>query len=191
MSKVFVVTGPSAIGKTYLADLLVSTYPEDIAAAKVVTTRQPRVGETGTDRVFVSAEVFAALKNSGDFVVHGEFGGNYYGYTAAALNSLQLQKSIIVNTWPAMIPAFENIQDVVIVGLSVDSTHLVLLEKRLAERSENAEIFEKRKVLIRQDIKIMAKYHKNISALGHTFFINDDTSIQTEVLPFILNYMHQ
>ena len=187
MNKIIVVTGPSAVGKTYLADLLISEYAHKIAAAKVVTTRLPRPGETGTDRIFVSAEEYERMKNSGEFIVHGAFGGNNYGYTAPALDTSLAKKSIVVNTWPAMIPAFEKIEGVVIVGLSVDTAHLPLLEKRLSERSETVDVYEKRKVLIRQDIAIMAKYQTNIASNGKTFYISDDTSIQADVLPYILS----
>ena len=191
MNKIIVVTGPSAVGKTYLADLLVSAHAQRIVAAKVVTTRQPRQGETGTDRLFVSEEAFANMKARGEFVVEGEFGGNRYGYTTDALRVSKHKKSIIVNTWPAMIPAFEKIKDVLLVGLTVDEAHLALLEERLHNRSEAPDVIEKRKQLIRADVQTMLQYQDNLAACGRTFFIHDNTSIHTDVLPFILGYIQQ
>jgi guanylate kinase len=191
MSKVIVVTGPSAVGKTYLADLLVSTYAEHIISAKVVTTREPRQGETGTDRIFVSKEAFTNMLQHGEFIVEGEFGGNQYGYTAEALEVVQHKKSIIINTWPAMIPAFEKIKNVLLVGLTVDTGHLPLLEERLLGRSESSDILEKRKQLIRADVQTMLQYRDNIASCGRTFYIHDDTSIHTDVLPFILDYIQR
>lgn len=191
MNKLIVVTGPSAVGKTYLADLLVSSYATHIASAKVVTTRVPRQGETGTDRIFVTKETFADMQERGEFVVEGEFGGNRYGYTADALVVAQDKKSIIVNTWPAMIPAFAKIKDVLLVGLTVDENHLPLLEERLLDRSESSDVFEKRKQLIHADVQTMLRYQDNIASCGRTFYIHDNTSIHTDVLPFILDQIQQ
>ncbi len=186
MHKIIVVTGPSAVGKTFLADILTSEYADEIVSAKVVTTRTPRAGETGTDRLFVSVEAYEQMKSKGEFVVHGEFGGNSYGYTAEALDTTLVQKSIIINTWPAMIPEFQHIHDVVIIGLSVEKAYLPLLEKRLKDRAESADVYEKRRDLIRQDIEIMAHNFDRVATKGRTFYIEDDSSLRTDVLPYIL-----
>src|SRR4051794_28824713 len=79
MAKVFVITGPSGVGKGTLIRLLRERLPE-LALSVSATTRQPRPGETqGADYHFLSDEEFARRVADGDFVEWAEYSGRRYG----------------------------------------------------------------------------------------------------------------
>lgn len=79
-SHVWVISGPSAVGKGTVCARLKELHPELFYSVSM-TTRPPRPGEVdGVDYRFVSVEEFRELIDSGDLlewaVVHGT---NYYG----------------------------------------------------------------------------------------------------------------
>jgi guanylate kinase len=79
MSQVFVITGPSGVGKGTLIRLLRERIPE-LALAVSATTRAPRPGETdGVDYHFLSDEEFARRVRAGEFVEWAEYSGRRYG----------------------------------------------------------------------------------------------------------------
>jgi guanylate kinase len=76
---VFVITGPSGVGKGTLIRLLRERVPE-LALSVSATTRQARPGETqGVDYHFISDEEFARHVDAGDFVEWAEYSGRRYG----------------------------------------------------------------------------------------------------------------
>jgi guanylate kinase len=79
MPGVFVITGPSGVGKGTLIRLLRERVPE-LALSVSATTRQARPGETqGEDYHFISDEEFARHVEAGDFVEWAEYSGRRYG----------------------------------------------------------------------------------------------------------------
>ena len=79
MSHVFVITGPSGVGKGTLIRLLRERIPE-LALSVSATTRAPRAGEEdGVDYHFLSDEEFAAKVAAGEFVEWAEYSGRRYG----------------------------------------------------------------------------------------------------------------
>ena len=78
-ARVFVITGPSGVGKGTLIRSLLDRYPE-LSLAISATTRPPRVGETdGIDYHFLDPAEFDRLVGAGQFVEHAEYAGNRYG----------------------------------------------------------------------------------------------------------------
>jgi guanylate kinase len=76
---VFVITGPSGVGKGTLIRGLLERIPE-LELSTSATTRKPRPGEQdGVDYHFLTPEQFAARVESGDFVEHATYSGNMYG----------------------------------------------------------------------------------------------------------------
>jgi guanylate kinase len=76
---VFVITGPSGVGKGTLIRLLRERVPE-LALSVSATTRQPRPGETqGEDYWFLSDEEFERRVAGGAFVEWAEYSGRRYG----------------------------------------------------------------------------------------------------------------
>jgi guanylate kinase len=79
VSKVFVITGPSGVGKGTLIGELRRRVPE-LECSVSATTRQPRRGEEdGVDYHFLEPEDFAARIEAGEFLEWAEYSGNRYG----------------------------------------------------------------------------------------------------------------
>ncbi len=79
MGKVFVITGPSGVGKGTLIEQLLARVPE-LELSISATTREPRPGETnGRDYFFLTPEEFRRRLEAGDFLEHASYSGNYYG----------------------------------------------------------------------------------------------------------------
>jgi guanylate kinase len=78
-SKVFVITGPSGVGKGTLIRGLLERMPE-LELSVSATTRAPRPAEQdGVDYYFLTPDQFEARVANGDFVEHAEYSGNRYG----------------------------------------------------------------------------------------------------------------
>jgi len=78
-AKVFVITGPSGVGKGTLISRLLERMDE-LELSTSATTRTPREGEAdGREYHFLSPEEFAARADAGDFLEHATFSGNRYG----------------------------------------------------------------------------------------------------------------
>jgi guanylate kinase len=79
VGKVFVITGPSGVGKGTLIERLRERIPE-LELSISATTREPRPGEEdGRDYHFLSPEEFRRRLEAGDFLEHASYSGNYYG----------------------------------------------------------------------------------------------------------------
>ena len=77
--RVFVVTGPSGVGKGTLIRTLRERMPE-LELSVSATTRSPRPGERdGVDYHFLSDEEFDRRARAGEFVEHATYAGRRYG----------------------------------------------------------------------------------------------------------------
>jgi guanylate kinase len=79
MSKVFVITGPSGVGKGTLIKELLQRIP-DLELSISATTREPREGEVdGRDYHFLVREEFDRRVEAGDFLEFATYSDNRYG----------------------------------------------------------------------------------------------------------------
>jgi len=79
VGKVFVITGPSGVGKGTLIERLLERVPE-LELSISATTRDPRPGEVDDREYhFLSPEDFRRRLEAGDFLEHASYSGNYYG----------------------------------------------------------------------------------------------------------------
>jgi guanylate kinase len=79
MSKVFVITGPSGVGKGTLIRELCRRLP-DLELSISATTRAPREGEVdGREYHFLSPEEFERRMRAEDFLEYATYSGNRYG----------------------------------------------------------------------------------------------------------------
>ena len=78
-SKVFVITGPSGVGKGTLIRELLKAVP-DLELSVSATTRGPREGEVdGRDYHYLTPEQFEQRKDEDDFLEFATYSGNRYG----------------------------------------------------------------------------------------------------------------
>jgi guanylate kinase len=79
MARVFVITGPSGVGKGTLIQGLMERLPE-LELSVSATTRAPRRGESdGVDYHFLSGQEFQRRVEAGEFVEHADYAGRRYG----------------------------------------------------------------------------------------------------------------
>jgi guanylate kinase len=79
MAKVFVITGPSGVGKGTLIRELLQRVP-DLELSVSATTRAPREGEeNGRDYHFLTPEEFEQRVEEKDFLEWATYSGNRYG----------------------------------------------------------------------------------------------------------------
>jgi guanylate kinase len=85
----FVISGPSGVGKDALIDKVVAQDPW-IRRSVSYTTRRPRAAEKdGVDYTFVSREQFERLIEDGTFLEHATYDGNMYGTSARRVADLE------------------------------------------------------------------------------------------------------
>jgi guanylate kinase len=86
MPRVFVITGPSGVGKGTLIGELLKRIPE-LELSVSATTRPPREGEVdGRDYHFLSAAEFDRRAAEGEFIEHATYSGNRYGTLRSELD---------------------------------------------------------------------------------------------------------
>jgi guanylate kinase len=79
VARVFVITGPSGVGKGTLIRGLMERHPQ-LELSVSATTRGPRPGEQdGVDYHFLTREEFDRRVAEGDFVEHADYAGRSYG----------------------------------------------------------------------------------------------------------------
>ncbi len=79
MAKVFVITGPSGVGKGTLIKELLKRVP-DLELSVSATTRQPREGEVdGRDYHFLSVDEFDRRIAEKEFLEFAAYSGHHYG----------------------------------------------------------------------------------------------------------------
>jgi len=83
--QVFVISGPSGVGKNTVADALVRR--GCAVRAVTATTRPPRAGEQdGIDYLFVTVEEFQSWIQTGRLIEYTKYIGNFYGTPVASVN---------------------------------------------------------------------------------------------------------
>lgn len=179
-----VITGPSAIGKTFLANTLLANYGDYFEQAKLVTTRQPRLHDPATDREFVNADTFASMEKNGEFAAVGMFHNNQYGYRHDIF--APRAKHMLVNVWPEFLLTILKQDNTQAVVLTASTQSLTLLESRMLARGDDAHTVAERKKLIIADIATLEKICASNELQGKVFTIQGDDDIYDAVIPWIL-----
>ncbi|MCH9617662.1 MAG: Guanylate kinase [Chlamydiia bacterium] len=85
--RLFVISAPSAAGKTTIINRLISLLGGSLHRVITCTTRKPRDGEVhNVDYNFLSPESYNKLLKEGAFIEHASVYGNHYGVLHADLN---------------------------------------------------------------------------------------------------------
>jgi guanylate kinase len=95
--KVFVITGPSGVGKGTLIAKLLGEVPE-LELSISATTRKPREGERdGRDYHFLTEDEFQRRVDADDFLEFATYSGNRYGTLRSAVDDrLEEGRSVVL-----------------------------------------------------------------------------------------------
>lgn len=151
-SKVFVVTGPSGVGKGTLIARVRELHP-DLDLSISATTRPPRPGEVdGRDYYFLSPEEFDRRVSAGDFVEHARYSGNSYGTLRSELDRHNEAGGVILEI---------EVQGARLIRDAMPEAHQIFiapptpatLEQRLTERGTDApEVIAERLKVAREEL---------------------------------------
>jgi guanylate kinase len=96
VARVFVITGPSGVGKGTLIRGLMERLPA-LELSVSATTRAPRPGEQdGVDYHFLTREEFERRVLAGEFVEHADYAGRSYGTLRSELEQRVLAGAPVV-----------------------------------------------------------------------------------------------
>lgn len=96
MGALFIISGPSGVGKGTLVKLLTEE-DSSLALSVSCTTRKPRTGEEdGVAYFFITKEEFSKRKEEGDFLEWDEHFGNFYGTPKSFVLQQLKEKSVIL-----------------------------------------------------------------------------------------------
>ena len=95
--KVFVISGPSGVGKGTLIAKLLERIPE-LQLSVSATTREPRPGEEdGREYHFLTPAEFERRVEAGEFLEHADYSGNRYGTLREAVEErLRRGESVVL-----------------------------------------------------------------------------------------------
>jgi len=95
----FIVSGPSGVGKTVLCNAIVNKFAPDVVYSISTTSREPRGGETnGQEYFFCTAEEFERAIERDEFAEWAFVHGNYYGTPRRFLvEKLDAGRHVILN----------------------------------------------------------------------------------------------
>lgn len=173
--RLFVVSGPSGVGKGTVLSRLLSACP-NLWKSVSATTRAPREGEVdGVDYYFVERKDFERTAAGGGFLEWAEYSGNLYGTPVASVRKhLEAGENVVLEI---------EVQGAMQVRRSAPDAELVFvappsleeLERRLRGRgTEDEEAVRARMEAARMELSHEMEYD--------TVFVNDDIEATVDAL---------
>lgn len=163
----FVISGPSGVGKGTMVSRLVSEYP-GVWVSVSATTRAPRAGEiNGESYFFLTKDEFEKLISEDGFVEWAKYQNNYYGTPVAPIKQhldrgdavileIEVQGALQIKD------KFPDAKLIFIEPPSIDE-----LERRLRERgTESEEVINSRMMTAAMELEHKMEYDMRI--------VNDD-----------------
>jgi guanylate kinase len=167
----FVVSGPSGVGKTTLVNLFLQTYEKQMVVERVVTytTRALRPGDVhGVDYYFISQDEFVEKIAEGFFLEWSNAYGAYYGTPRTVLDKIALGVSQIVVIDRAGAQSIINVHDKAILILIAVSSMQILSDRLFSRNSESSEQIQRRLFLAKKEID-----EEEQNSLYHYTVVND------------------
>lgn len=160
----FIVSGPSGVGKTVLCNEIVKRYAPHVVYSISATSRAPRGGETnGQEYYFYNIKDFEEAIQRDEFAEWAFVHGNYYGTPKRFLEAnLNAGKHVILNIdVQGAIKIRENYPDAVTVFISPPS--FAELEARIRKRNMDSEDSLKHRLEnARQELDFKSQYRYSI-----------------------------
>lgn len=161
--KLFVITGPSGVGKGTVLNKFFENN-RDIIFSISATTRKPRPNEKdGVNYFFISEEEFKKEIENGDFLEWANYSGNYYGtkksYVLKKINEgYDVLLEIETQGAGKIMEKFPDAVTIFITPPDIEE-----LEKRLRGRkTEDEESIKKRLDKMREEMRVAQKYKYSI-----------------------------
>jgi guanylate kinase len=152
----FVVTGPSAAGKTAIASEMHARIPE-LKRIVTCTTRIPRDGELdGRDYHFLTRDQFEAGIAAKEFIEHADVYGNYYGARKSdVINALDSGDAYLVVVDPQGADSYaEHFPDIHFIFVIAPPAETFA---RLLERNEPTEVAARRLAEAQHDLLAVSR----------------------------------
>ncbi len=162
--KLFVITGPSGVGKGTILDKFFKLNKNDIVYSVSMTTRAPRPNEVhGVNYFYVSKEEFQKAVQNNEFLEWTEYSGNYYGTNRKFVEDLLNEgKNVLleIETQGAQ-TVMKNFPDCVTIFFTPPS--MEELEARLRGRhTEDEDAIQKRLHEVKKELSLVEKFQYNI-----------------------------
>ena len=155
----FVVSAPSATGKTTVVDRLVEVSPA-LARSRSYTSRPARPGErNGVDYNFVSREMFERLAQANEFLEWADVFGNLYGTRRRDVEALLASGVDVVLVIDVQGARQVREHTAGAVSIFVLPPSFQILEQRLRERSQDPEpAIRRRLATARAEVSAVDEY---------------------------------
>jgi guanylate kinase len=155
----FVVSAPSATGKTTVVDKLVEVCPT-LVRSRSYTSRQARAGEQdGVDYHFVSRATFEAMVQRGEFLEWADVFGNLYGTARRDTEALLASGSDVVLVIDVQGARQVRARTTGAVSIFVLPPSFKTLEQRLRARSQDPDAaIERRLATAQTEVSAVDEY---------------------------------
>lgn len=184
MGHLFVISGPSAVGKTTIVNQLLDKNPE-LSRVLTCTTRPIRESEQdGVDYLFLSKSDFQKKIENNEFAEFSEVYDYYYGVLLEEIrNSMSKNKiSLLVINWEGFQKLKRSVNDNV-TGIFINPPSIDELEKRIRGRNtDDEEIIQKRLLAARLDIAHSKEYDFSVENIEVSQAANDISDIIKRVV---------
>ena len=176
----FVISGPSGVGKGTLVARLCAMMPDDAWLSVSATTRAPREGEIdGVSYFFLDRERFEELIQADGFLEWAEYNGNYYGTPIAPVREKMAEGKQVfleIETQGAM-QVKEKMPEAHTIFIEPPS--IAELRRRLVGRgTETPDVIENRIRIAKLELSRKMEYDIRL--------VNDDLDVATQKLAGII-----
>ena len=180
--KLFVVTGPSGVGKGTILTKFFEQNKSGVFYSVSMTTRKPRPVEVnGVNYLFVSEEEFKTAIKNDEFLEWAEYSGNFYGTNKKIVldklnNGINVILEIETNGAKKIMDKFPDCITIFFTPPTPEE-----LENRLRGRkTEDEESIKKRLSAFKEELKMIDKYRYNI--------VNDEVETAYQKLQSVYDY---